>query len=220
MRTPIAHLVRRDPSSLAWSDSSLKAAGGYSSTMKYWWYIEWPAEVRQYTLIYVRNNSEGTLVSINVLEYAALLINYAAAYHYHHNNPDPTDPYPIVQFFADNSACESWMEKACNSSLIGRALSRLQCSMMINNNVGFKTGHITTKDNVIADRLSRITHESNVSHEFTSILQDYPVLDGCKRFHPSAALISHIMDAISLRKYIDPLAVNNSILTNPGQITS
>lgn len=220
MRTPISHLVRRDPSSVAKSDSSLKAAGGYSIDMKFWWYIEWPAEVRNHTLIYVRNNKEGKLVSINVLEYAALLVTYAAAYHYHHNHPDPSDPYPVVKFYADNTACESWMEKACNSSLIGRALSRLQCAMMINNNVGFSTGHITTKDNVIADLLSRITCEANISHEFNSILQGYPELGGCKRFHPSAALISHIMDAISQTRYIDPLAVNNSILTNPGQITS
>jgi len=92
--------------------------------------------------------------------------------------------------------------------------------MMINNNVGFHTGHITTKANVIADLLSRITCEANISHEFNSILQEFPELGGCKRFHPSASLISHIMDAISQMKYIDPLAVNSSILTNPGQIIS
>lgn len=220
MRTPIAHLVRRDPSAMAWSDSSLTASGGYSDSMGYWYYYKWPKEIQSQTLIYVRNNKDGNLVSINVLEYAALLINYAAAYHYYINNPDPSDPYPSVLFYADNSACESWMEKACNSSLIGRALSRLQCAMMINNDVGFHTGHITTKDNVIADRLSRIENESNISHEFTSISQDYPVLAGCKRFLPSAELISHISDAILQKKYLDPLTVSKSIQTNPGRIIS
>jgi len=96
LRTPIAHLVRRDPSAEAWSDSCLYAAGGYSATMKFWWYIEWPKEVRDYTLIYVRNNKDGQLISINVLEYAALLINYAAAYHFFHNNPDKSDSFPMV----------------------------------------------------------------------------------------------------------------------------
>ena len=220
LRTPIAHLVRRDPSSIAWSDSCLFAAGGYSIDMKFWWYIEWPDEIKKHTLVYVQNNKDGTLISINVLEYAAILVNYAAAYNFYHTNPDPSDPFPMVLFYADNTASESWTEKACNSSLIGRALSRLQCSMMMNNNVGVHTAHITTTDNIIADRISRIKRETNSMRGFSSILQDYPALAGCKRFQPSAALISHLMDAISQKKFIDPMEVNSSILSNPGQIIS
>jgi len=220
LRTPIAHLVRRDPSAIAWSDSCLYAAGGFSIAMKFWWYIEWPEEIRKHTLIYVRNNKDGTLISINVLEYAAILVNYAAAYHFYHNNPDPSDPFPMVLFYADNAASESWTEKACNSSLIGRALSRLQCAMMMNNNVGVHTAHITTIKNVIADRISRIKRETNSVRGFSSILQDYPALAGCKRFQPSAVLISHLMDAISQKKFIDPMEVNASILSNPGHLIS
>ena len=96
-----------------------------------------------------------------MLEYAAILVNYAAAYHFYHINPDPSDPFPMVLFYADNTASESWMEKACNSSLIGRALSRLQCAMMMNNNVGIRTAHITTNKNVIADHISRIKRKTN-----------------------------------------------------------
>ena len=39
--TPIGHLVQRDPSAIAWIDSCLCAAGRFSITMKFWWYIEW-----------------------------------------------------------------------------------------------------------------------------------------------------------------------------------
>ena len=39
-RTPLAHIVRRNPSAHAWSDSSLRAAGGYSTTIQFWWYID------------------------------------------------------------------------------------------------------------------------------------------------------------------------------------
>ena len=70
--------------------------------MNFWWYIEWPEEIRKNTLIYVRNNKDGTLISINVLEYAAILVNYAAAYHFYHNNHDPSDPFPMVLFYANN----------------------------------------------------------------------------------------------------------------------
>ena len=188
--------------------------------MHFWWYIEWPEEIRKHTLVYIRNNKDGKLISINVLEYAAQLVTYAAAYHFYHNHPDPSDPYPMVLFYADNRCAESWMDKACNSSLIGRALSFTQCAMMINNNVGHHTGHVTTSENIIADRFSRIKRETNSMRGFQSILQDYPALAGCKRFQPSAVLISHLMDAISQKKFIDPMEVNASILRNPGQIIS
>ena len=39
-RTPLDHLVRRDPSAKAWSDSCLYADGGFSSDMGFWWYLE------------------------------------------------------------------------------------------------------------------------------------------------------------------------------------
>ena len=39
-RTPIAHLIRRDPSATAWSDSCLYAAGGFSVDMRFWWYLD------------------------------------------------------------------------------------------------------------------------------------------------------------------------------------
>ena len=220
VRTPIGHLVRRDPSAIAWSDSCLYAAGGFSPAMRFWWYIEWPAEVRNHTLVYIRNNKNGMLISINVLEYAAILINYAASYHFFQQNPDSSDPYPMVLFMADNTSSESWAEKGCNSSHIGRALSRLQCAMMMNNDVGLITDHITTTKNVIADRISRIKRETHSVRAFKTIKQDYPALAGCKRFQPSAALISHLMDAILQKKFIDPMAVSSSILKNPGQIIS
>ena len=61
-RSPIAHLVCRDPSATAWSDSCLYAAGGYSFDMKFWWYIEWLPKIRAYTLKYKRTNKDGKLI--------------------------------------------------------------------------------------------------------------------------------------------------------------
>ena len=92
--------------------------------------------------------------------------------------------------------------------------------MMINNNVGHYTGHVTTKQNIISDRFSRIKLETNSMRGFLSIVQDYPALAGCKRFQPSAVLISHLMDAISQKKFIDPMEANASMFNNPGQIIS
>lgn len=97
--------------------------------MEFWWYIEWPEEVRRTTLIYKRRNSDGSLTSINVLEFAGMIINYVASSHYYRSRPDPTDPFPIVRLFGDNSTAESWMTKTCTSSLAGRALGRLLCAL-------------------------------------------------------------------------------------------
>lgn len=130
MCRPIAHFVDRDPSGIAWSDSSLDAAGGYSISMKFWWYIEWPQEIKQFTICFVKNNADNTLIliSINVLEYAGLIINYVAATYFYHLNPDPADPYPSVLLYADNTTAESWAIKACKRSFLGRSGKPAVCS--------------------------------------------------------------------------------------------
>lgn len=78
LRPPIAHLVSRDPTAEAWGDSCLDAAGGFSLRCSFWWYLEWSVEIRRHTLRFHKNNKNGRLISINVLEYASVIINYAA----------------------------------------------------------------------------------------------------------------------------------------------
>ena len=92
--------------------------------------------------------------------------------------------------------------------------------MMMNNPVGIHTAHVTTTKNIVADRISHIKRETNSMLAFQSILQDCPELNGCMRFQPSAALISLLMDAISQKKFIDPMEVNATLLSNPGRIIS
>ena len=79
MWCPIGHLIPRDPSGEGWSDSFLHAAGGYSLDLVFWWYYEWPESIKKGTLKFMFYNDDGTLVSINALEYASLIINYVAA---------------------------------------------------------------------------------------------------------------------------------------------
>ena len=188
--------------------------------MKFWWYIEWPKDIRKYTLKYQRKNKDGKLISINVLEYAAMIINYVACSYYFHIHPDPSDPFPLVRLFGDNSSAESWMTKTCTSSLAGRALGRILCALMIDNPVGNDVQHVTTEDNDVADAISRIKSESDTLRGIATLMQDCPELAGSRRFQPSSTLISLIMDAISQKKLIDPMIVASSILTTPGQFTT
>ena len=167
------------------------------------------------------SNKDGTLVTINALEYASLIINYVAATHVLvHVDPSPADPHPTVLLYADNTAAESWMRKASKSSAGGRALGYIQAALMINNPVGINVDRVTTTDNVVADRISRVLTESRLTHEMTVLCQDFPQLRSCQRFRPSAELTSLILETLSTKKYVDPLLASRRVLASPGRITA
>ena len=222
MHRPIGHMVpSRDAQGSAYSDSSLCAAGGYSFKLRFWWYFEWPEEVQRLTLRYVvkYKTDSGDIVSINVLEYAAMIITYVAGYHVMVQvDPSARDPYPLMELWADNTSAETWILKASKASFIGRALSCIQCALMINNPVGITAHYINTHDNVIADRISRILHEKLIPLEFSKLSQEYPELRHCRRFQPSAELISLLMDALLTDKFNNPLDASQRILSAPGRL--
>ena len=221
MWRPIGHLIRRLPSGLGYSDSCLHAAGGYSLDMGYWWYIEWPDNIKNKTLKFVFNDKDGTLVSINALEYAALIVNYVAAtYVLSIHRPSPKDPHPAVLLKADNRTAESWLVKASKSSQAGRALGYIQASLMINNPVGINVEHVTSKDNKIADRILCILSESVLLTKMQSLHKDHPSLTSRQRFHPSAELISLISATLSTKSFVDPLQISRRVLKSPGWITT
>lgn len=220
LRTPIAHLVPRDPSGKAWGDSSLDAAGGFSIDCRFWWYLEWSEDIRRRTLRYRRNNSDGKFISINALEFASVIINFAAMTLFFQQNQDPSNPFPVGLIFADNVSAEIWAIKGCKSSLLGRALGRLLCALLINNPLGLCTARISTSENKIADEISRLKAEKDSLDFFSSLVQSHPQLHGCRRFHPSKELLSGITEVLLTGKLADPLALNKTILANPGSFTS
>lgn len=219
LECPIAHLIEKAHCAEPFSDSSLHAAGGYCSELKFWWYIEWPANIRRRTLKSVKNNKGGKLININVLEYAAILISFLAAiYFLRERNYLSIDPHPVVLLRGDNTASESWAKKGSKHSPMGRALGRLQCALMIDNPVGFRQLHISTKENVIADGISRVEREAHFPRAFFALCQKYPALIGCRRFSPSSELISCVMDAILSADCKNPVDLSRLVLTAPGKI--
>jgi len=91
---------------------------------------------------------------------------------------------------------------------------------MINNPVGVTADRIDTKTNVIADKISRWDTESDILLGFDALLQEFPQLKCCRRFHPSPELISLVTDALLSDKLIDPLTLSELLLKNPGRIAS
>jgi hypothetical protein len=219
--TPIAHLIKRCHDSISFGDSSLDAMGGYSIPMGYWWHYAWPKEIRDRTIRSVKNDKDGKMIVINCMEYATILINYAAAYHYwvKQNNIEKTGiQYPTTQIMADNKTAESWTTKGCKRSMTGRALGRLQCALMINSPVGIYTDYINTKDNIIADEISRFQKLQLMLSKMPELYQRFPSLGACRRFIPSADLISYIKDCLLQKQLTDPLIVRKLVQENPGRI--
>jgi hypothetical protein len=184
---PIAHLIPDIENGDAHGDSSLDSAGGWSIPMRFWWWINWDEKIRQRTLRFVKDGKSGKLIDINCLEYATIIINYAACMFFwitEDNIAQQDIPYPRVRIMADNKSSECWATKGCKRSMLGRKLGRLQCAMMMNNPVGLDTGHVDTKTNVIADRISRWKLKTDMLLGFDKLSQDFPQLKCCRRFHP------------------------------------
>ena len=189
--------------------------------MGYWWYLEWPEAIKSCTLKFVYSDKNGRLISINALEYAALIINFVAAtYVLSQVRPTPGDPHPVVLLMADNRTAESWLIKASKSSQAGHALGYIQAALMINNPVGINVDHVTSKDNKIADRISCILSEILLLTKMQKYYKDHPSLTYCQHFHPSAELISLILDTLSTKNFVDPLRLIRRILASPGKITT
>jgi hypothetical protein len=75
--SPIAHNVERDPTFNSHADSCLEEMGGFSIKLAFMWHVLFPDEICKRTIKYVKSGPHQ--IGINVLEFAAIIINYAAA---------------------------------------------------------------------------------------------------------------------------------------------
>ena len=91
---------------------------------------------------------------------------------------------------------------------------------MITNQVGINAGHVSTNDNFIADGISRIATASNAGDgDFISLQQVYPQLRSCRRFRPSANLVSAVVQTLLHGHCTDPLQISKTLLDNLGKNT-
>ena len=129
--SPIAHLIERTPFASSFGDACLDAAGGYSIDLKFWWHVKFPREVVLRTLKHLPNNKDGRLISINVLEFVVVSIDYCAALTVVTTENVTDDPHPILLNIADNTSAHSWTMHACKSSRLRRLLARLFCYLLM-----------------------------------------------------------------------------------------
>ena len=203
--TPIAHIVKRSPSFVCYGDSCLDGAGGYSVDLGFWWHIKFPDEIIQRTLLYRANNDDGRLISINVLEFLTVIINYIASLHVWKLTTPTDDPYPVLLNITDNSSAQRWTTTNCKGSTIGRLLARLFCSLLINSPLGINSKWIPTADNYIADDISRIKHSSSPSSppsfDYGSLKQKYQELKHCSFFRLNPEVASLLWETVLTEKW-------------------
>ena len=132
---PIAHWVPRDPDFSGRGDVCLEGAGGYSLDLKFWWFLEWPQEIKSKTLKYfdVKVKIDKTnFISINLLEYATIIINYATATQAYKEDIPVGHVYPVFKNESDNISAVVWSKKASMSTPAGKALAKLFALICIN----------------------------------------------------------------------------------------
>jgi hypothetical protein len=131
-KTLITHIIPQMPTFTSFGDSCLEGAGGYSILLDFWWHIPFPKAVKQCTLLHKRDNKDGLLISINVLEFVTVIIKYCAMLHIVTTTLVTNDPYPVWLNVTNNASALSWTTGACTKSKVGRLLAHFFCLLMIN----------------------------------------------------------------------------------------
>ena len=203
--TPISFLIERTPFASSYGDACLDAAGGYSIDLKFWWHIKFPLEVVFKTLKYLPDNKSGKLISINVLEFVVVIIDYCAALTVILTEDVTDDPHPVLLNIADNTAAHTWTMHTCKSSKLGKLLAKLFCFLIMDSGLGINSKWIDTTHNFIADDISRLkksqaSSSKQFSFDYALLQQKYPQLKNCRFFQPSASLLSMIWGVLLQEK--------------------
>ena len=158
---------------------------GVSVDFGFNWYLQWHEEITSKFLKYFRRKAyfNGEIVSINLLEYVVVIINYAICTSlFYERNLNTVYKYQSLLNWSDNKSTIVWTKQAAISTAGGKALACIFCSLSINNDLQSLSNYINTKENVIADDLSRIKFTSS-ANTLNTCLQAHAELRSCKRFH-------------------------------------
>ena len=204
-QAPIAHLITKTPIATAYGDSSLDGAGGFSTELRFWWHIKFPEAVMRLTLRHLTDNRDSNLISINVLEFLTVIVDYCAAYTVITTEHFTDDPHPVLLSMADNTSADSWTTHTCKSSILGRLLAKFFCFLLIDQKLGINSGWISTDNNFIADEISRLkklqsSSSKHFSFDYSTLQQKYPQLKNCRFFQPSQSLLSCLWDILLHKK--------------------
>ena len=209
LRTHLGHIVPRDPDFIAAGDSCTEGGGGWSTSLRFWWHLDY-ASTFSAKIVQRASKQQGRsrdYISINVLETIVVIINFAAAMFACYVDGVDMSLCPVLLNLCDNTSACSWINKKCRDSLIGRRLGRLFAGMLIGSELGIQCEWLSTHDNEIADDISRIKKATSGSFDYSQLLIKFPCLQTCRKFHPSDALLSMILSVLDNGALPDPLTI-------------
>ena len=204
-------------------DSSLLSCGGYSIELRFWWFIPFPDEVVAQTHLHLKNNASQNFVLINVLEYVTIIINYCGALTTYLEDGHGEDPHPVVLCVTDNVSAKNWTMHTSKKSIIGCALARFFCGLMIGSDVGINAKWIAIETNKIVNAILRLkkSHTStSFCYDFFKLKQDHADLKHCRFYHPSQELLSLIWKTVLTQKSPDLESVKALKLRGLGRLST
>ena len=128
----------------------------YSLKLRFWYHIQFPEQIVRHTLKHLPDGKSADFVSINVLEFVIVIINYCAALVAVLTENVTEDPYPVLLNVVDNTSAHSWTMHTCKGSFIAKLLAKFISYLMIGSRMGINSNWISTTDNYIADEISRL----------------------------------------------------------------
>lgn len=138
----------------------------------------------------------SSLISINYLEYMVIILAYNTFLDsIEYLNSFSGSSYSKGLFLTDNTTADSWTRKMATSSLMGKRLNRIFCSLLMNQDLGIDSDHIPGDRNNCADSISCLLLHSLSS--LTSLLQEYPFLHFFHQYYPPHELLSMIFSSLT-----------------------
>ena len=162
--------------------------------------------VKQCTLLHKQENKDGLLISIHVLEFVTVIINYCTMLYCVTTTAATNNPFLVLLNVTDNASALIWMTGACKKSMVGCLIARFFCSFMINLLLRINSKWISTEDNKIADNISCIKKESankdsSPFFNYSALTQRYPELRSCYSFTVQPKLISLIWEIVLTKRW-------------------
>jgi hypothetical protein len=93
--------------------SSLEGTGGFLIKLGFWWHLSFPDKVIQHTLCFKSDNADGMLISINILNFVTVIINYCATLHIIKTTPITDYPHSVLPSITDNYSGLKWSIHMC-----------------------------------------------------------------------------------------------------------
>ena len=157
------------------------------------------------TLLHLKDNSDESFFLINCIEYFTTIVNYCASLVVFASQKINDDPHPVVLCVTANTSALNWTLDTSKKSRIGWALARFFCGLLIGSNVGINAKWISTVENIIADKISRLkkltstdskSHPSHNTYGYANLQQEHKELKACNSFQPSHKLVSLLLEIL------------------------